>query len=218
MYPRKRVKIFSVVRKRKRIFATDPETERTCLDCGYETVDDVDACPQCGSTNYESSSSSGSDYEFEAKNFSELTEKLFSRLKISITKSIEIDPIDMDKRESVIDSLAGHRGMGPRGIMLIKRAHGLAPLTSNIPIHDYPELGDEVGLRTGLFSEGDIEWIEDSGIEGDIALEFGGSTFELGDFYNILKERYPDAPKNLIDQLKDRGVLTTVGNKVKITN
>lgn len=126
-----------------------------------------------------------------------LQSKLFSKLIISVTKILDLDPIDKPKRE-IIEELAEKRCMEPKSIMLIKKAHSISPI-----------------IRESGFSETD-EWIKDSGIQNDLHLEFGDSQMDLQKFKDILAERYDDAPEDIIDKLKENNIIKVYGDQVEI--
>lgn len=127
-----------------------------------------------------------------------LCSKLFSKLIVSVTKVLDLPPIDKPK-EDIIEELREKQAIPEKGIILIKKAH-------RIPIE-------------ASFSEGSEEsesWLRDSGIIGDLRLEFGGSSMGIKEFTKLLDERYDDAPENIIDILIQRGVIKIQGNQVDI--
>lgn len=126
-----------------------------------------------------------------------LQSKLFSKLIISVTKILDLDPIDRPKKE-FIDMLAEKKCLEPKSIMLIKKAHSISPI-----------------IKESEFSDTD-EWIRDSGIQNDLHLEFGGTQMELDKFKDILSERYDDAPEDIIDKLSNNNVIKLQGNIVEI--
>ena len=122
-----------------------------------------------------------------------LMSRLFSSIKISITKSLEFDPSIMncgDKRE-VINRLGESSNFPPKVITLLKAAHG-------VPMQ-----------------EENNAWMDDSGICKDLELEFGGETKSLSEFNTIINERYPDAPENIKNLLKERGIIEVEGDQIK---
>lgn len=125
-----------------------------------------------------------------------LQSKLFSKLIVSVTKILDLDPINKPKEE-IIDEMCRHRDIEPKSIILIKKAHSL-------PI-----------MRESGFSD-TLEWIKDSGIKNDLHLEFGGSQMDLDKFKTILSERYDDAPEDIIDTLSTNGIIKVFGDKVEI--
>lgn len=130
-----------------------------------------------------------------------LQSKLFSKLIVSVTKILDLDPIEGPK-EDIINMLESKGSLGPKGIMLIKKAHSL-------PLEEMKEVE--------FSSTEEVEdWIKDSGIIGDLKIEFGNSAMGIKEFTKILEERYDDAPDNIIDILIDRGVIKIQGNQVDI--
>lgn len=122
-----------------------------------------------------------------------LMSRLFSSIKISITKSLEFDPSIMNcgnKRE-VIDRLGESSNFPPKVITLLKTAH-------SIPMQ-----------------EENNAWMDDSGICKDLELEFGGETKSLSEFNAIINERYPDAPENIKNLLEERGIIEVEGDQIK---
>lgn len=116
--------------------------------------------------------------------------RLFSKLVISVTKEFDIDPrID---RDSVIDSLSER--IPERGMMILRKY--------------------QVQPESVSFS--DKSYLKDSGIEGDLSLEYGGTTMSLKDFMKLLSEEYPDAPDDIIDQLESSKTIKVNGGKVLI--
>lgn len=125
--------------------------------------------------------------------------KLFSKLVISVTKVLDLDPInDGPSKEGVINSIIEKKCLEPKSVMLIKKAHGICPI-----------------VKESEFSETQ-EWIKDSGIQNDLHLEFGGSELELDKFKDILSERYDDAPEDIIDKLSENGIINIQGKVVEI--
>ena len=125
-----------------------------------------------------------------------LQSKLFSKLIVSVTKILDLDPINKPKEE-IIEGLARRSDLEPKSIVLIKKAH-------SIPL-----------IKESGFSD-TLEWINDSGIKNDLHLEFGGSQMELDKFKEILSERYDDAPEDIIDKLNEDNVIKVYGDKVEI--
>ena len=120
--------------------------------------------------------------------------RLFSMITMSVTKTLSLDRDIMCggvSKEEVISGL-GDRGLSPKCIMLIKKAH-------NIPVE-----------------EDENNWISDSGISQDLSSEFGGSEKPLPEFKKIINTRYNDAPSDILDILKNRGIIQVDGEVVKI--
>ena len=122
--------------------------------------------------------------------------KLFSKITISITKELDLDPSVMcpecNKKE-VIDKLENINDISPKSLIIIKKVHG-------IPTESHDE-----------------EWAKDSGILNDLGIEFGGTSRELPEFKRIIDDRYPDAPENILDILKNKGIIKVDGSVVEIT-
>lgn len=122
--------------------------------------------------------------------------KLFSKITISITKELDLDPSitcpECDKKE-VIDKLENINDISPKSLIIIKKVHG-------IPTENHDE-----------------EWAKDSGILNDLGIEFGGTSRELPEFKKIIDDRYPDAPDNIMDLLKNKGIIRINGHVVEIT-
>ena len=133
-----------------------------------------------------------------------LIDKLFSKLIISVTKELDLDTtVPGQPKESIIDSLASSGNISPKGIILIKKAHMISPITKSEEISENP---NELS-----------EWVEDSGIIGDMKIELGDkSGLGISEFMDYLNSRYPDAPKGLIDYLVSSGVVKIQGNHVDV--
>lgn len=134
-----------------------------------------------------------------------LQSKLFSKLIVSVTKVLDLDPkvtLDNCNKEEIINSLEERDVLPPKGIILIKKAHSLPII----------EKESEFSIKNEELES----WIEDSGIIGDLKLEFGGSKMSVKEFTDLLNERYNDAPDNLIDNLIEKGVIKIQGNQVDI--
>ena len=128
-----------------------------------------------------------------------LQDKLFSKLIISVTKELDLDPIT-ESKESVIDMIKEKEMLPDKGIMIIKKAHSL-------PIIKESEFSN---------TEENEAWIKDSGIIGDLKLEFGNTSMGIKEFTKLLEDRYDDAPENIIDILIEKGVIKIQGNQVDI--
>lgn len=130
-----------------------------------------------------------------------LIDKLFSKLIISVTKELDLDTtIPTQPKESIIEALAKDGNIGPKGIIMIKKAHMISPMEENH--EEKSELP---------------EWIEDSGIVGDMKIELGDKNdLKVGDFMDHLSSRYSDAPKGLIDYLISKGIIKIDGNHVEV--
>ena len=132
-----------------------------------------------------------------------LIDKLFSKLIISVTKELDLDTtVPGQPKESIIDSLASSGNISPKGIILIKKAHMLSQNPISEGISDKEELED---------------WVEDSGITGDLRIELGDKNdISLSEFMDYLNSRYSDAPKGLIDYLVSSGIVRIQGNHVDV--
>lgn len=122
-------------------------------------------------------------------------EKAFSKLIVSVTKTLELDPSIMSgirPISEVVKSLP----VNDKGLSLLKKAHDLP----NETIKD----------------EEKEDWVEDSNICEDLKEEFGGETFGLEEFIKIIRERYPDAPGNIYEILEKKGAISLDGTKVNI--
>lgn len=119
-----------------------------------------------------------------------LQSKLFSKLTISITKELDLDPMEDCCRGDIIRELGNSGSISPKGIMLIRKAH-------TVPL-----------MREANFSE-DImdEWAVDSGVLNDIRLEFGGQNMSIPEFMEIINCRYDDAPGDVLEYLIEKGIL-----------
>lgn len=127
-------------------------------------------------------------------------QKLFSKLTISVTKTLELDPAimrgEIDKEE-IIDRL--REKMPEKSIMILKKAHDL-------PIKTFSEQPKDEGES----------WLEDSRIINDLELEYNGQSMGIDQFLKILSERYPDRPENIIDLLVKAGTIRLDGSQVTI--
>lgn len=118
-------------------------------------------------------------------------EKLFSKLIITVTKELDLDPVT--DKAAMISKLEEEQSLSPKGIYLLKKAHSLPQQIE--------------------FSE---SYLQDSGIENDLKLEYGGTQMELSEFKKLLSEQYDDAPENILDLLIQKGVIKIFGDKVEI--
>ena len=126
------------------------------------------------------------------------SQKLFSKLIISITKTLELDPAIMKgeiNKEELIDKLEDH--MPEKSIMILKKAHDILPVQ-----HQYSDEGET--------------WLQDSKIIPDLTLEYDNQSFPIEQFIKIIRERYDDAPENILDLLLKEGVIMIEGNSVTI--
>lgn len=171
---------------------TDDELEMKLKEFSGETLDSKTFQKQFGNVCTAD--------ELEEKGFAEVSEdgsvkisdtaflqsRLFSKLVISVTKVLDLDPIQNPIH--AINDLEGHGCLCPKSIVILKKAHGIT----------------------------DDSWAKDSGILGDLKLEFGGQCKPLGEFKNTINERYPDAPSGIMDILSKFGIIKTLGDRVEI--
>lgn len=125
----------------------------------------------------------------------DLTKRMFSDVVISVTKEMHLVPAE-NKVEELIDELEGHNNLGQKGIIILKKAHGLIPRGE---------------VKT--FSD---SYLEDSGLASDLKLEWGGKRMTLKEFMDILNTQYNDAPEDILDILVDSGVIKISGSQVDI--
>lgn len=220
--------------------------EVICQDCGFkmETTSTTTnlVCPKCGGTRfdieeevdkdfqdyyntpdneaeeklkeYSGKTITSEDYEklfseIDLGNYAEISEngvkvddnaylfsKLFSSISVTITKELDLDPDivcgSKCNKESIINRLEESENMSPKCIMLIRKAHNI----SN--------------------EDKDREWVADSGIVNDLGAEFNGQTREMPEFKSILDSRYPDAPENIVEILKNCGAINIEDGRVRI--
>ena len=119
--------------------------------------------------------------------------RMFSKIVISVTKTLELDPAVMSEpKEAVINRLEEGGNFPPKAIVLLKKAH-------QIPAEDDNE-----------------RYLHDSGISHDLPLEFGGRALRKPDFEKIIHERYEDAPTDIMEVLKNKGIVKIDGDNVEI--
>ena len=128
----------------------------------------------------------------------DLTRRFFSELVISVTKELHLVPTE-GKVEDLIHGLEENGNLSPKGLVLVKKAHGIVPPT----------------VHQSDFSETD-SYIQDSGIANDLKLEYTGKTLPLKEFMNILDTQYNDAPDDLLDKLVETGIIKITGSQVEI--
>lgn len=133
------------------------------------------------------------DGSVQIKEDSFLQSRLFSKIIISLTKTLELDPAVISAPESGIQKLEEVSDLCPKSIAILKKVHGIGNSESEKK-----------------------DWLRDSGIEGDLKLEFGGQQKPEGEFKSLIEERYPDAPSDLIKILKDKGIIREDGDKFEI--
>lgn len=127
--------------------------------------------------------------------------KLFSKLIVSVTKIMDLDPDltsgEIINKKRAIEGLEATGALCPKSIIMIKKAHGFDPLTS-------------------LNNNNSTTWAEDSGILNDLSAEFGGESLDYPMFKKTIEDRYPDAPSEILDILKNRGIIKIMGDRVNI--
>ena len=125
----------------------------------------------------------------------DLTRKFFSELVISVTKELHLVPTEGRVGE-LIHGLEERNNISPKGIILIKKAHGVLPPQEDMPRTD--------------------QYIKDSGIANDLKLEYSGRSIPLKEFMEKLDTQYNDAPDDLLDRLVDSGIIKISGSQVEI--
>lgn len=121
--------------------------------------------------------------------------RLFSKIIVSITKTLELDPtVTMSAPEVGVQKLEEVSDLCPKSIAIIKKIHGVEE--------------DDNSKEN---------WLRDSGISGDLKYEFGGQSKSPEDLKSLLDERYPDAPNDLTELLIGKGIIRRTGdNKFEI--
>lgn len=120
--------------------------------------------------------------------------RMFSKITISVTKTFELDPAIMagQPKEDIIDSLEEGGKFPPKAIILLKKAHQIPADKDN------------------------DRYLNDSGLVRDLPLEFGGKPMPKPDFMKIIHERYEDAPTDIMEVLKNKGIVKIDGDNVEI--
>jgi len=192
------IKLFSDTAEEEafqRVFsATTDETELKLKEYSGQTLHAPDFASIFGANldeRYYTTNSETGDITISPSAFVE--SRLFSKLTISVTKTLELDPAVMNEpKESVIDRLEDSGKFSPKTIILLKKAHGIS-------------------------ADNDREsYLKDSGITSDLPLEFGGRKMGKPEFDSIIKERYEDAPTDIMDILKNKGIIRVDGENVEI--
>lgn len=130
-----------------------------------------------------------------------ITEKIFSKITITVTKELDLDPEITEKRSEFPDVLDSLRGEIPeKGIILIRKAHN--------PIKESAFSEEESGTPE--------QWVEDSRIIPDLQVEYYNESMSVEQFKDILDERYPDAPDNILDLLVEKNAISIKDNQVTI--
>ena len=117
--------------------------------------------------------------------------RLFSTLTVSITKTLSLESPN-ESKEDLINKLEESGKFPPKAIVLLKKAH-------QIPADHENE-----------------RYISDSGISHDLPLEFGGRQMGKPEFTKIIHERYEDAPTDIMEVLKNKGIIKVDGDNVEI--
>lgn len=131
------------------------------------------------------------DKGYQISPFAYEVEKMFSKISITVTREIDLDPTITSGECPLSEAIKDIDGGPEKGIMLIRKAHG-------------------------IMKESPKNWIEDSHIIEDLKAEYSGESKGIKQFMDILNNRYPDAPENIIDDLVSRGAITINGNQITI--
>ena len=131
---------------------------------------------------------------------SDAIRKMFSKLVISITKELDLpDPVQNTK-EDLINRLIHNGNIPQKGIMVIKKVHGMIP-------------DEELNAKIGR----EDNYIKDSGIVNDLGIEYGrNKEVPLKDFMEHINTQYSDAPEDILDRLVNSGSVRISGAKVNI--
>lgn len=193
------------IRQRRSLFEEDFQKEFSNTDDPLELKLKDFSGKEISKDLYEKEFSDTERTNLEERGFSKVTEdggikisntaflesRLFSKLVVSVTKEYDLIPDIMQNRGNFghyIDSL----NTSPKCIAILKKVHGVK-------------------------GEGDNEgWMEDSGILNDIPAEFGGQTMSKPEFTNLIEERYPDAPEDIIEKLKSLGIIGDNDDNIEI--
>ena len=198
--PEKRnIKLFSDTAEEEafqRIFsATTDEYELKLKEFSGRTLDaDEYTAAGFGDTEIEKGfAEKGEDGAYTISPSAFLESRLFSKIVISVTKTLELDPAVMNEpKEEAIEKLEESGKYPPKVIMLLRKAHGLS--------------ADDFNER----------YIKDSGISHDLPIEFGGRRMGRPEFERIMHERYEDAPTDIMEILKNKGIVKVDGDNVEI--
>ena len=130
-----------------------------------------------------------------------ITERIFSKITVTVTKELDLDPDITEQRETFPEVIERLKDEVPhKTIILVKRAHN-------------------PGIQENMFSEvSDPEnWVKDSRIIEDLSVEYYNTSMGIKQFMSILESRYPDAPDNILDILTKEGAIIISGNQVTIS-
>ena len=97
-----------------------------------------------------------------------------------------------EPKEEAVEKLEESGKYPPKVIMLLRKAHGLS--------------ADDFNER----------YLNDSGISHDLPIEFGGRRMGKPEFERIMHERYEDAPTDIMEILKNKGIVKVDGDNVEI--
>ena len=193
-------------RERKK-FITDFDTE-------FERNLKEHSGRQMSKVEFEKKFSDQSDYLFE-KGFAKASddtvaispnayniEKLFSKITISVTKTLELEPSCVSglcPKETMLDRLKEDCCVPEKRLLILRKAHGLPPC--------------RVLSESGESAE---DWVKDSNIIPDLKNEYCNKQLGIGKFLKILQSRYPDAPDGILDILADKGTVLLSGGTVTV--
>lgn len=128
-------------------------------------------------------------------------EKMFSKVVMSVTKTMVLDKDIMNSPSPTLDLVESFRERLPKqAVVVLKKTHGC-------------HLPTDCCTRTGECSD---SWIESSRIEDDLSSRLAGRPIGLEDFISSLRGRYPDAPKDIIGLLSNRGTIRIQGGQVSV--
>lgn len=175
---------------------TDDEIELKLKKYSGKTLSASDYASIFGGLNLEergfAEKTANGDYTISPSAFCE--SRMFSKITISVTKTLELDPAIMEgqPKEEIIEGLEESGKFPPKAIILLKKAH-------QIP------------------AEKDNErFLYDSGMSRDLSFEFGGRRMGKPEFMKIINERYEDAPTDIMEVLKNKGIVKVDGDNVEI--
>lgn len=129
-------------------------------------------------------------------------EKLFSKITISVTKTLELEPSCVSglcSKETMLDRLKEDCCVPEKKILILRKAHGMP--------------SSRMFSENGESAE---DWVKDSNIIPDLETEYHNKQFGIEQFLRILRGRYPDAPEGILDILVDRGTIFLSGGTVTV--
>jgi len=118
-----------------------------------------------------------------------LESRIFSKIVVSVTKEYDLDP-EIMRNHGNFGQFIDNLNANPKCIAILKKTHGV----------------EESG-------EG---WLEDSGICNDLSIEFGAKKMPVPEFKNVIDERYPDAPDDIIEKLKSLGIISEEDGNIEV--